>query len=119
MADLYRVLFETVKKHRLKLYCNADPLMFRRATQAVPNSEIPDADWYPVTGHTTDSPWGQYDQLKVWELSNSEFVRKVRLERMARPAEWEEVDPDVNDHARVLLSYIKDTYGADALKEQP
>jgi hypothetical protein len=90
-AEIYRVLFETVNLPALRKYCNADPALFKNTTQTVPNSQIPDEDWHPVEGRATDSPWQQYNQLRQWEAGDREFVRNVRLEKMASAPIWEEV----------------------------
>lgn len=92
-AGIYRVLFETVNQSALRKYCNADPVMFKNTTQTVPNSQIPDEDWHEVTGRETDNPWQQYNQLRQWEAADEQFVRNVRLERMAGEPRWEAV-PD-------------------------
>jgi len=93
-VNIYRVRFETVATGALRRYCNADPAFYKNTTQLVPNSQIPDADWREVTGHETDNPWQQYNQLRVWEREDREFVRNVRLERLISDPVWEPV-PEV------------------------
>jgi hypothetical protein len=91
-VDIYRVRFEAVGQSALRKYCNADPAMFKNTTQTVPNSQIPDEDWHEVTGHETDNPWQQYNQLRKWESEDREFVRKVRLEQLVSGPQWELVN---------------------------
>ena len=90
--EIYRVRFEVVNQSALRKYSNADPLLYKNTTQIVPNSQIPDEDWHEVTGRETDSPWSQYDQLRAWEADDREFVRRVRLEKMAAEPEWVTAD---------------------------
>ena len=90
-GEIYRVLFEVVNQSALRKYSNADPVMFKNTTQTVLNSQIPDEDWHPVEGRATDNPWQQYNQLRKWESQDREFVRNVRLERMAGEPQWEPV----------------------------
>jgi hypothetical protein len=89
--EIYRVLFETVNQSALSKYCNADPVMFKNTTQMVPNSLIPDEDWHPVEGRATDNPWQQYNQLRLWEAEDREFIRNVRLQKMTSEPQWEEM----------------------------
>lgn len=91
-GEIYRVLFETVNQAALGMYSNADPLMYSNTTQTVPNSQIPDEDWHPVEGNATDNPWQQYNQLRQWEAEDREFIRNVRLQKMTRDPQWEEVE---------------------------
>lgn len=90
--EIYRVRFETVYSDALRKYSNADPAMYKNTTQTVPNSQIPDEDWHEVTGHETDNPWQQYNQLRAWEAADKEFVRNVRLEKLASEPKWEPVN---------------------------
>lgn len=90
--EIYRVRFETVSQQALRKYSNADPLMYKNTTQTVPNSQIPDEDWHEVTGHETDNPWAQYNQLRKWDAEDREFIRNVRLERLVSGPGWEAVD---------------------------
>jgi hypothetical protein len=89
---IYRIKFQTVNQTALKKYNNADPLYFRHTRQTVPNSQILDEDWHDVTTPETDNPWQQYNQLREWSDADKEFIRNVRLEKMANEAEWESVD---------------------------
>jgi hypothetical protein len=91
VTETYRISWEMVKQDCLHKYCNADPRHFKNVTQLVPNSEIPDEDWYSITTPETDDPWDQYYQLQRWAYANKEFVRNVKLERMVNEPEWEEV----------------------------
>ena len=86
---IYRVRFETVAQGALRKYCNADPVFYKNTTQLVPNSQIPDEDWYEVTGHETDDPWQQFNQLVAWETEDREFIRNVRLEQLVSEPKWE------------------------------
>lgn len=90
--EIYRVRFEAVSQQALRKYSNADPLMYKNTTQTVPNSQIPDEDWHEVTGHETDNPWQQYNQLRQWADADREFIRNVRLERLASEPRWEAVN---------------------------
>jgi hypothetical protein len=89
--DIYRVLFETVSQSALYKYCNANPTFYKNVTQTVPNSQIPDEDWYEVKGHETDNPWQQYNQLKKWDRADEQFVRNIRLEKLVSEPRWEEI----------------------------
>jgi hypothetical protein len=91
----YRVLFETVNLDRLAEFCDRDPARYRSRDvhQVVPNSEIPEDAWHPVTGVTTSDPWDQYGTLRLWAAEDREFVRNIRLERLAAEETWEEVQP--------------------------
>ena len=90
--EIYRVRFEVVGQQALKKYSNADPLLYKHTKQTVPNSQSPDEDWHEVTGHETDNPWDQYNNLKKWADEDREFVRNVRLEKLASEPRWEPVD---------------------------
>jgi hypothetical protein len=87
MGDVYRLSWEMVRSGRLGPYCNADPRWFKNVTQTVPNSQIPDEDWEPISKET-DDPWSQYHTLKQWEGEDRGFVRNVRLERPAEARTW-------------------------------
>lgn len=91
--EIYRVVFETVHTHRLAEFCDCDPATHhsRDVHQIVPNSQIPDDAWYEVKGRETDSPWQQYDQLRQWSAEDRQFVRNIRLEKLASPPVWEPV----------------------------
>lgn len=90
--QIYRVRFEVVGQTALRKYSNADPLLYKNTTQTVPNSQIPDEDWHEVTGHETDNPWQQYNQLRKWVAEDQGFVRNVRLEKLVSEPRWEAVD---------------------------
>lgn len=92
MADIYRIRFELVAISELHKYCNADPAYFKNTTQLVPNSQIPDDDWYEVITPETASPFTQFNQLRKWSNEDREFVRNVRLERMVNEPEWTEIE---------------------------
>lgn len=88
MADTaYRLSWEMVNLRELWRYSNADPAMYSNTTQTVPNSEIPDEHWRPVS-KVTDNPWDQYNTLKRWADADEQFVRNVKLEQA------ENVEPD-------------------------
>jgi hypothetical protein len=91
----YRVRFETVDRDRIAEFCNRDPAKYhsRDVRQVVPNSEIPEDAWHPVTGIPTDHPWDQYSTLRLWAAEDREFVRNVWLERLVTEQVWEEVQP--------------------------
>lgn len=93
MSEFYRLSFEAVAQGVLRLYCNADPILYKNVTQTVPNSQIPDEHWQPVSRETSD-PWQQYHALKKHEETDLGFVRNVRLERQASRRAWEPFDPD-------------------------
>ena len=87
MSDYYRLSWEMVGQRSLRLFCNADPLMYKNVTQTVPNSQIPDEHWHPVSRETSD-PWSQYHQLKAWADADKEFVRNVVLEKQDSEPSW-------------------------------
>lgn len=82
-----------VSVHLMAKYCNADPAHYKNVTQIVPNSQIPDEDWHPVSRETT-TPWDQYNTLKMWAEDGTEPIRKVRLERLVGEPVWEYVTED-------------------------
>lgn len=84
----YRIKFELVRQAALARYSNADPLFFTNTTQTVPNSQIPDEDWYEVTSRPTDNPWDQYRNLRLWDSQDTGFVRNVRLEQNTEEPVW-------------------------------
>jgi hypothetical protein len=85
----YRIRFEAVKLTCLSKYMDADPYLYDNATQIVPNSQIPDEDWYEIITPLTDNPWSQYRTLKEWNAKDCEFVRNVKLERWISEPQWE------------------------------
>lgn len=85
---IYRLSWEMVNLQELWRYSNADPYVYSNTTQTVPNSQIPDEHWHPVSKQTED-PWSQYHQLKAWADADEQFVRDVRLEQQAREPRWE------------------------------
>lgn len=88
---IYRLSFELVNQGALRKYSDADPTFYKGTTQTVPNSQIPDEDWHPVSKETGD-PWQQYHQLRKWEKSDTGFVRNVVLEQAeVEPTQWEPV----------------------------
>jgi hypothetical protein len=89
MTTIYRIRFQLVGSENLHKYSNADPLTHENTRQTVPNSQIPDEDWHEVTGHETDNPWDQYNQLKEWDAADREFVRHIRLEKQVSEPRWE------------------------------
>ena len=97
MAEIYRLSWETVKQVALVKYCDADPTFYKNVTQTVPNSQIPDEDWHEVQ-RETDNPWDQYRRLRQWAAEDREFVRNVRLERMASEPQWVPVDLPESGH---------------------
>ncbi len=90
----YRIRFEVVRLSELWRYSNADPSLYKNTTQTVPNSEIPDEHWYPVTGHESEDPWTQLANLRKWDAEDTGFVRNVRLEQLATEPVWIEVPAD-------------------------
>lgn len=92
MSDTYRISWEMVSITYLGLYSDADPRMYSNTTQTVPNSQIPDEHWHPVSRETSD-PWSQYDQLRKWAEADTGFVRKVILEQAASAPTWVRVEP--------------------------
>lgn len=93
MIDTYRLSWEMVRLTQLHKYCNADPLYYKNTTQIVPNSEIPDEDWQTVSKETSD-PWDQFHQLKEWANNDEQFIRNVKLEKMATAPEWVDITDD-------------------------
>jgi hypothetical protein len=91
VSEIYRVVFETVRQDRLKEFCNADPAHYTNVSQVVPNSAIPEDAWYEVRGIATEAPWDQHATLVQWAAADKEFVRNVRLEKLASPEVWEAV----------------------------
>jgi hypothetical protein len=89
----YRLSWENVRQGQLGRYMNADPTFYKNCTQTIPNSQIPDEDWYPVSTET-DDPWDQYDTLRKWAAADTQFVRDVRVEEMTAPPTWEPVPVD-------------------------
>lgn len=91
IGEFYRLSWEMVHQRSLHLFCNADPLYYKNVTQTVPNSQIPDEHWHPMSKETGD-PWQQYNTLRAWAEADKEFVRNVRLERQVSEPRWEPVD---------------------------
>ena len=89
----YRIRFEGVKTSSLRRYMSADPRLHTDAVQTIPNSRIPDAEWFRVDTLPDDDPWGQYEQLKGWEDADRGFVRNVRLDKLItrNPYTWTEI----------------------------
>lgn len=79
-----------VSPHTLGQFSNADPTYYENTTQIVPNSEIPDEHWHPVS-RETDDPWSQYKVLKEWSDQDREFVRNVLLEEQTAQPTWRPV----------------------------
>lgn len=94
----YRLSWEMVATTELVRYSNADPTFYKNTTQIVPNSQIPDEHWHPLT-KVTDNPWDQYNTLKRWADADEQFVRNVKLEQaeVVEP-DWKPV-PDTQDGA--------------------
>lgn len=82
LSRLYRLSWEMVDQRELWRYCNADPNFYKNTTQTVPNSQIPDEHWHPLS-KMTDNPWQQFNTLREWAAQDREFVRNVRLEAMS------------------------------------
>jgi hypothetical protein len=83
----FRIVFETVRQDRLKLYMNADPVIYADSQQVVPNSAVPDDDWYEVITES-DDPWDQYWTLLRWAGQDRHFVRNVRAEKLVAEPRW-------------------------------
>lgn len=91
MPEFYRLSWEMVKQRSLRHFCNADPLLYKNVTQTVPNSEIPDEHWDPISKETSD-PWSQFTTLRKWADEDRQFVRNVRLEKQVSEPRWEPVE---------------------------
>jgi hypothetical protein len=91
MSTMYRISWEYVDIKYLYLYSNADPMFYKHTTQVVPNSQIPDEHWHLIQKET-DSPWSQYNQLKLWADGDIQFIRNVKLYKAISEPEWEEVN---------------------------
>lgn len=90
-ATTYRLSWEMVRLSSLGQFSNADPRVYANTAQTVPNSQIPDEHWHSISKETRD-PWDQYRTLKQWADEDREFVRKVRLQKLAGEPEWVDVD---------------------------
>lgn len=113
MSDVYRITWEMVSQGVLHKYLNADPMFYSNTTQTVPNSQIPDEDWLPISKEST-SPWDQYRQLRAWAAADQQFVRNVRLERCASEPVWVPVeDTEPVDPTDDLLSRYGDAEMGD------
>lgn len=84
----FRLSFEVVSATNLWKYCDADPTFYKNVTQLIPNSQIPDEDWYKIEKET-DNPWEQYNNLRKWDRENREFVRNVVLEKLVGEPKYE------------------------------
>lgn len=89
----YRLMFQGVKTSSLLRYMSGDPRHDQDAYQTVPNSQIPEPDWYTVATLPNDDPWGQHEQLKAWADNDRGFVRNIRLEKLItrNPYTWAEI----------------------------
>lgn len=87
---MYRLSWESVRLNALWKYSNADPTFYKNTTQIVPNSQIPDEDWEPVS-RETDDPGGQWHTLKAWADADTGFVRNVVLEKAVSEPTWRQV----------------------------
>ncbi len=90
MSEIYRLSWEMVDLKHLHLYSDRDPYLYKNTTQIVPNSQIPDEHWHPVSKETGD-PWDQYNMLRRWAEADEQFVRNVLLERTVTGPIWEAV----------------------------
>lgn len=88
---MYRIVWEMVDLRQLVRYSSADPSLYKKTKQTVPNSLIPDDHWHVVT-RETDDPWDQYATLKEWSDGDREFVRNVRVEKMTTSPSWKAVE---------------------------
>lgn len=89
--------WEMVGPSKLHKYSNADPMFFKNTTQTVPNSQIPDEDWKPVSVEFDELEYeqrrkDQFEVLKEWEQNDENFVRNVKLYKMPGEPDWEEID---------------------------
>jgi hypothetical protein len=84
---VYRVSWEMVRPSQIDRFLDTD------GDQATPNSKIPDSYWKPES--RMDLNWrsasDQYRTLHGWAVTDAEFVRKVRIEKLTAGV-WEEVD---------------------------
>lgn len=92
-TSLHRLSWESVGLGELWRYSNADPALYKNTMQTVPNSQIPDEHWRPVSKEDVN-PWAQYRTLKAWADADTGFVRNVRLERQVSEPRWEPVEED-------------------------
>lgn len=90
--EIYRIRFEAVGQRYLRLYSDADPLLYKNTRQIVPNSQIPDEHWHEIVTGERSNPWAQFNTLRKWADADTGFVRNIRLERMTNQPEWEPVD---------------------------
>lgn len=69
----YRIVFETVAPFgsRLKYYTN-------KLKPCCHSHEIAEEDWHEVK-NDTDDPWTQYNNLKHWEETGEQYIRRVKL----------------------------------------
>lgn len=92
----YKLSWEIVSPSKMHKYSNADPMFYKDTRQIVPNSQIPDEDWKPVSvefdEHELESRRDQFSQLKDWDQADDEFVRNVHLYKMPGEPEWVEID---------------------------
>jgi hypothetical protein len=84
---VWRVSWEMVRPSQIPQFLGIDDV------QATPNSKIPDSYWKPES--RMDLNWrsasDQYRTLHGWAVTDAEFVRKVRIEKLTAGV-WEEVD---------------------------
>jgi hypothetical protein len=83
----WRLDFEIVKHGEMWRYSDADPRTHAGTTQTIPNSQIPDEHWTPLT--TPAGTLDQFHQLCRWAAKDREFVRKPMLYcRPIQPEAW-------------------------------
>ena len=96
MSD-YKLQWEMVRISNLHKYSNADPMFYKNTTQTVPNSQIPDEDWnltiVEFDEDQLESRTEQYNNLKQWADADEQFVRNVKLYKLAGEPQWEEITP--------------------------
>lgn len=90
---MWKLTWEVVGMNHLHLFCDADPLYYAHTAQTVPNSEIPDMYWMPVSREDTwESINEQYIRLKQWADADKEFVRNVQLWELEEEPKWKKVN---------------------------
>lgn len=97
---IYRIRFEVVRQGELHKYCDLQPAFYKNVQQVVPNSEIPDEEWEPVSRETTNlaSIRSQYANLKRDADADRGFVRNPVVD-CAEESSWRPVDDALLEEA--------------------